>query len=147
MNVIRILNHYQALSADVERYRLIYNEVDKSLARGGAINMDGMPHGSNIGHPTESDAIRLADAYMQYAERLNKATKYMLICERLIASVPDWRGRYVLSEHYLRFRPIDLIGEDDILSRCGRQTRRYHDEAIEWLEAKYENVTKCHSDK
>lgn len=135
MGVIKILKSYRGLYLDAQKYLEVYNTLNLDIG-GGAINYDGMPRSMSISSRTESDAIRLADAYLEYRGKWLEAQQRMIDIENLISQVSSWRGRYILHERYVKFRTLEEIGDDDEINRCGRQVRRYHDEAIYELDHK-----------
>lgn len=137
MDIIELLNSYQGLVAESERYFDIYKDLHLNIG-GGAINYDGMPHGNNITSKTENDAIKLADAYLNYMDRYNEQMKLMLEIERMINTLSDWRSRYIIHEHYIRFRPLTAIGNDTMLLKSESTVRRYHRQGIEELRRRYE---------
>lgn len=134
MKTIReTLESYRQLKIDTIRLLKVYKRLHTEIGI-GSVSYDGMPKGHSISSKTERDALKLAEAYKDYAERMTEMTQRMIEIESLIDKVSDPRGRYVLHEHYIELRSIDEIGYDEAINRCGRQTRRYHDEALAELE-------------
>lgn len=134
MKTIReTLESYRELKYDAMRLLKVYRRLHAEIGI-GSVSYDGMPKGHSISSKTERDATKLAEAYKDYAERMTEAMQRMIEIESLIDRVTDPRGRYVLHERYIELRSIDDIGLDDAINRCGRQARRYHDDAIAELE-------------
>lgn len=129
------LTSYKTLCIDFERLNHAYDILNlKVINKNGAIQYSIQPRGSNISHKTEDAAIEIAEAWKKCEKKIDEIKHQLVLIEMVINRVPDERGRYVLWEKYVRFRRLDDIGEDELIDRCGRQARRYHDEAIEWLE-------------
>lgn len=137
MDVIKTLESYGELMIDANRYYDIYISLHDNIG-GGAINYDGMPHGSRITSKTENDGIKLADAERDYYKAFNEATKRMLEIDRMINTVTEPRARHVLFEHYLKFRSFTSIAEDEIFRSSDKTVRRCHKRGIRELKKRYE---------
>lgn len=130
------LESYRDLELDLKRLIRAYNKLHEKIGI-GSISYDGMPKGtSNVGK-VERDAEKLADAFKECKDKVQEVKLKLAEIENIIESVSDGRGRYVLHEYYISHRSFEDIGYDDEVDRCGRQVRRYHDEAIAELESKY----------
>lgn len=147
MNVQETLNNYEVLfiNAQAARQRLDdFKRRHDDLIGSKAINMDGMPHGSNISNPTESSAIKLVDRLRQlereYEEELKAETEALNKIHKMIHSLKNAQQIIVLEERYIHFKPIAEISYDERIDKSISQTRRYHDQGIRALERKYKNA-------
>lgn len=107
MTAKQFLKQYEeANNKAIQRKR----EYEKQMELIGSVSvkMDGMPHGSNISKPTETDAIRLAEK----AEKLRSAERDAIRIRQqvydLIDGIPDIEGR-VLYERYINLHKWEEI--------------------------------------
>lgn len=137
MDVLKTLNSYQELIAETDIARDAYLELHRDIGS-GAINYDGMPHGTKISSRTEYDAIRLNEKYFEYFDKYNEMQKRMCEIERMISTISRWQSRYVIHEHYVMLRPLNAIKDDELLCVSDSTVRRYHRQGIYELRQRYE---------
>lgn len=102
-------------SLDAE-YRTIVEEVD-ALRGLQAVNMDGLPHGNKITHPTEDSAIAILELLGRKRDRLGLILKRIEEGERMItviqyamvlATNADLLRRY----YYDGIRPMQKVADE-----------------------------------
>lgn len=84
---------------------------------------DGMPHGRNVGRPTEEKAIRLVDKGVNLFDAKAEARRV----QREIFEVAYRVGGVesdVLIERYIKLKPWRAVYK--AVNYAGRQTHRYH---------------------
>lgn len=132
MNIRDYLRQYKEADRRVRQLEQEYKEeLDQIDAIGSPMDTDGTPHGTNIGRPTEQQALLL----IRKAERLQQA-KYEAIEIRqeiyeTIRKVPGAEGS-VLYERYILLKRWDAVA--DSVGYSVRQVSRIHQSALRMLE-------------
>jgi len=89
--------------ADIEAWR---HSLAADLANSGGVNMDGMPHGTSVGNPTERMGLMLATGYepadLKAAEkRLAEMTTELREKEMVVVFVEAWVSGLTSREKWL----------------------------------------------
>lgn len=134
--VLEILRSYKGLWYEAQRAKDVYARLNEEVGIRG-VSYDAQPSGTGSLSQTERDGLKLADAMTEYLGKYNRAVARMIEIDKMIQKVSDSRGQYVLHERYIKFRSMEEIAEDDMVDRSRTSVYRYHDQAIEELEAIY----------
>lgn len=108
MNTKEYLLQYKTLMMKAERYKERIQMVENVLK---GLEMDGMPHGTTTGNPTESTAINLALLREQYGMIIVEAET---VCAEITANIERMRDeklRTLLYDRYILFHSWSQITE------------------------------------
>lgn len=108
MNTKEYLMQYKTLRMKVARYQERIQMVGNTLK---GLEMDGMPHGTTTGNPTESTAINLYLLQQQYGMAIADAEK---VCGEITADIErmkDEKLRTLLYDRYILFHSWSQITE------------------------------------
>lgn len=97
---IRELSRYMDLMGQIEVAQEILDRMLEKAAP-GAQNMDGMPHSTDVGKPTESLAIEVADAGTALQELKAKAAREYALAESFINQISDFKVRTAFRLRFL----------------------------------------------
>ena len=102
-------------------YRRIVDEID-ALRGLQSMNMDGLPHGNKVTHPTEDSAIAIMDMLSRKRDRLNYIFKRIEEDERILAKIeyamvlpkyPELLRRY----YHDGIRPMQKVADEFHVSK------------------------------
>ena len=98
----------------VVRIRVLERDIQKLSAEigGGAMKMDGLPHGSNLSDSTGQIAVQLADMKHKRMEMLREALQKRDEIEDVILAVGDPIYMQLLHDRYVRLMNWGDITED-----------------------------------
>lgn len=121
-NVDKLLNGYKAalgrcgylqaqLSMLILQRDRVINNAGADLALAGGVNMDGMPHGSSVGNPTERIGLLLADNYVpedakELTEEIRKLSGELDILRYEVNTVKAWLAGLTLKQSWMIERQV-----------------------------------------
>ena len=111
MTIKEYLNSYKRI---VIRIRVLERDIQKLAAEigGGALRMDGMPHGSNLSDSTGQIAVQLADMKARRMDMLLEAYEKRDEIEDVILAVSDPIYLQLLHDRYIRLMNWNDITDD-----------------------------------
>lgn len=131
MNVKYYLQRYRKAKERAERYRERIAQIENTLK---GVNLDGMPHGTNLSDPTQTAALNLAllKEQLQFAVLESEKT-----CQEIAANIEKVENpqfcellycRYILllswNDTAERLRTRRLGSDYDVKYVCGDMHRR-----------------------
>ena len=109
MTAKEYLRQYERAVNRARRYREEYERESELIdAVRSLSDNDGMPHGYNIGRPTEEKAIRLADRKLRLIDAELEAIRIKQEVFDFISGIDDAEGK-VLFERYINLRKWEEI--------------------------------------
>lgn len=132
MTVKEYLQQYKIATSIAERLKAEYEAEEELLGLIGSGTGDGTPRGSAIGHPTERQAVELADKWERWKSAAIEALAIRQEIFDLIHTVPGEMGD-VLIERYINLKSWTEVASS---IPCSRSTAfNLHTEALKFLEA------------
>ena len=133
MTIKEYLNGYKRI---VIRIRVLERDIQKLVAEigGGALKMDGLPHGSSLTDTTGEIAVRLADMKAKRMDMLLEAYEKRDEIEDVILSVPDPIYMQLLHDRYVRLMNWNDITDDLHLYNDQYVRGKLHQKALEAAE-------------
>ena len=126
---ILLLRSYQA---DVYQCSVLSREMEFLSNFVKSPNYDGMPIApSRSNNPIEEQHIKLIDAKHKLEKLLAQKTEKLGRCLKLIESVSDSRGRYILTGIFLDNKNLVQIMRDAPFELCYKQLKRIKKAALE----------------
>lgn len=137
MTAKEFLKQYKKLDKEIAylEQQIEWAELEADTIRSTSDN-DGMPHGSNIGHPTEDKAIRLADAKKRWNELRTEKVMIRLSIVDVINKLP-YPQNFIIHYRYIDDREWKWIAR-----RIGYEKSRtldYHKFALDAVQAMIDN--------
>lgn len=132
------LKQYQELQKSI---KYLKKEIERAELCADTIRStsdnDGLPHGSNIGHPTEEKAIRIVDARLELKNRLSVMELKRAEIALVLSMLPN-NERVALHSHYVDGYKWTYIA-DHIMYMSTRQVNEYHRRGLlavqSWLDS------------
>lgn len=125
MNARDFLKQYQELQKSI---KYLKREIERAELCADTIRSvsdnDGLPHGSNIGHPTEDKAIKIADAKLKLRTQLSVMELKRSEIALVLSMLPN-NERVALHSHYVDGYKWTYIA-DHIMYMSVRQVNEYH---------------------
>ena len=107
MTAKEFLKQYEEAERKARQHKAEY-ERELELIGSVSLNMDGMPHGSNISKPTEEAALKLADKALTWKMAEIDAIRIRQIVYDTIHDIPGIEGQ-VLYERYINLHKWEEI--------------------------------------
>lgn len=128
MTAKEFLKQYKKLDKEIAylEQQIEWAELEADTIRSTSDN-DGMPHGSNIGHPTEDKAIRLSDAKRRWKELRTEKVMIRLSIVDVINKLP-YPQNFIIHYRYLDEREWKWISRKIELHKT--QTHEHHKRAL-----------------
>ena len=108
MTTKEYLMQYKDLQMKIARYKERIEMVRNTLK---SLEMDGMPHGTTTGNPTEAAAINLVLLQKEYGKVIKDSER---ICAEITANIermPTEKLRILIEMRYIQFRSWNQITE------------------------------------
>lgn len=103
------LKQYEQAVKDTNKLERELSDLRESYDQIKSVtDYDGMPHGSNIGHPTEEKAIKVADKSLEYVRALQHRSEVREAVFEVVFAVKGIEGD-VLYERYIKLKKWEDI--------------------------------------
>lgn len=139
------LLQYSNAQKEIKRLENTLTRIEAGIG-GGAIVYSGMPHGTNISHPTETAAINITTAKERLKKAIDEATLTMIDVHNTIECLDDMMQKNVLHARYIDTKKSgDPRGWEAIGKELGYHpdhARKIHVKALEAVQHLLDEIEK-----
>ena len=107
----QLLARIARIDREIQLYKDQYARLQDRL-QPGAQNLDGMPHGTDVGRPAEQLAVQMADLAAALADKITELEILRAQALLQLAAVPDSITRQCIALHYIQLLPWDAVAAE-----------------------------------
>ena len=128
----RTLKSYLSLCREIE---ILRQERAELLNSGlGAVNNDGLPHGSGVSNPTADIAARAASIAAELSQKLNECIDLRLQIEQAVNALNEPRERELMRRRYIEGQRWEQVAYE--MNYTLRHVTRLHGRILQRMRVK-----------